>query len=63
MNRNPGALVEQQQRVHKQAMDNDACAFVNLLTGAELLDEVELLLPPHRKRLFPPTETLSMFVA
>jgi len=63
MYRNPSAVVQQQQRVHKQAMDSDACAFFNLLTGAELLDEVELLLPPHRERLFPPTETLSMFVA
>ena len=63
MYRNPSAVVEQQQRVHKQAMDSDACAFFNWLTGAELLDEVELLLPPHRERLFPPTETLSMFVA
>ena len=63
MYRNPNAGVQQQQRVHKQAMHSDACAFFNLLTGAELLDEVELLLPPHRERLFPPTETLSMFLA
>jgi hypothetical protein len=27
------------------------------------LDEVEALLPEHRERLFPPTETLSMFLA
>jgi hypothetical protein len=27
------------------------------------LDRVEALLPDHRERLFPPTETLSMFVA
>ena len=63
MYRNPNAGVRQQQRVHKQALHSDACAFFNLLTGAELLDEVELLLPPHRERLFPPTETLSMFLA
>ena len=35
----------------------------NLLTGPQLLDRVEALLPEHRERLFPPTETLSMFVA
>jgi hypothetical protein len=35
----------------------------NLLTGPQLLDQVETLLPEHRERLFPPTETLSMFLA
>jgi hypothetical protein len=35
----------------------------NLLTGPELLDRVEALLPEHRERLFPPTETLSLFLA
>jgi len=35
----------------------------NLLTGPQLFDRVEALLPDHRERLFPPTETLSMFVA
>jgi hypothetical protein len=35
----------------------------NPLTGPRLLDEVEALLPEHRERLFPPTETLSMFLA
>ena len=63
MHRKPSARVGQQQRVHQQAAHSDACAFFNLLTGAELLDEVESLLPQHRERLFPPTETLSMFLA
>ena len=35
----------------------------NLLTGPRLFDRVEALLPEHRERLFPPTETLSMFLA
>jgi hypothetical protein len=35
----------------------------NLLTGPQLIDRVEQLLPAHRERLFPPTETLSMFLA
>jgi hypothetical protein len=35
----------------------------NLLTGPELFDRVEALVPEHRERLFPPTETLSMFLA
>jgi len=34
----------------------------NLLTSDLLLDEVEKRLPEHRERLFPPTETLAMFV-
>jgi len=34
-----------------------------LLTGPELLSTIEELLPEHRERLFPPTETLSMFLA
>lgn len=53
----------QQQRVRKHATDNDAFSFFNLLTGTGLLDQVESLLPEHRERLFPPTETLSMFLA
>jgi hypothetical protein len=35
----------------------------NLLTGPQLFDRVEALLPEHRERLFPPTETLSLFLA
>jgi hypothetical protein len=53
----------QQQRVRAQVKDGDAYAFFNLLTGPELFDQVESLLPPHRERRFPPTETLSMFLS
>ena len=53
----------QQHRVRKQASNSDAYAFFNLLTGEQLLGKVESLLPDHRERLFPPTETLSMFMA
>jgi hypothetical protein len=35
----------------------------NLLTGPQLLERVEAALSKHRERLYPPTETLSMFVA
>ncbi len=41
----------------------DAYGFFNLLTGPELLEDMQGLLPAHRERLFPPTETLSMFMA
>jgi hypothetical protein len=53
----------QQHRVSSHAGNSDAYTWFNALTGPELFDEVEALLPPHRERLFPPTETLSMFVA
>ncbi|ESQ09875.1 MAG TPA: hypothetical protein DDY14_07955 [Chromatiaceae bacterium] len=32
------------------------------MTSEQLLDGVKELLPPHRDRVFPPTETLSMFL-
>ena len=55
--------LEQQKRVRHRAEETDAYAFFNLLTGPQMLDGVEELLPAHRERLFPPTETLSMFLA
>jgi len=57
------ACLHQQHRVRHHATTHDAYAFFNLLTGPEFLDPVESLLPAHRERLFPPTETLSMFLA
>lgn len=57
------ACAQQQRHVGMHARKSDAYTFFNLLTGPELLGEVEALLPPHRERLFPPTETLSMFIA
>ena len=57
------ARLHQQKRVKAQAENSDTYAFFNLLTGPEFLDHVESLLPDHRERLFPPTETLSMFLA
>lgn len=53
----------QQQRVGHYVRNADSFAMFNLLTGPQLFDRVEALLPEHRKRLFPPTETLSIFVA
>ena len=54
---------EQQRRLLAHTENADAYGFFNLLTGPELLADVEGLLPEHRERLFPPTETLSMFLA
>ena len=63
MNPIPKARARQQQQVRHHARSNDAFSFFNLLTRADLLIEVESQLPSHRERLFPPTETLSMFLA
>jgi hypothetical protein len=57
------AGLHQQQRVRRHVADSDSYAFFNVLTGPELLGQVESLLPEHRERLFPPTETLSMFLS
>lgn len=62
MHTNRGASMGQ-RRVRERARNSDAYAFFNLLTGPELFDQVESLMPPHRERQFPPTETLSMFLA
>lgn len=53
----------QSRRVEHHAGEGDAYSFFNLLTGPELFEKVESLLPKHRERLYPPTETLSIFVA
>jgi len=53
----------QHNRVRQYARDTDSQAFFNLLTGPDFLDCVEQHLPEHRERLYPPTETLSMFLA
>jgi hypothetical protein len=55
--------LEQQEPIQRRAAETDADAFFNVLTSSQLLDGVEALLPTHRERLFPPTETLSMFLA
>ena len=55
--------VHQQRRVRNRASNSDSYDFFNMLTSPELLDQVEDLLPDHRERLYPPTETLSMFLA
>ena len=55
--------LEQQKRIQRRAAQSDSYAFFNLLTGPQMLESVEQLLPVHRERLFPLTETLSMFLA
>ncbi len=53
----------QQKCVQRHVEETDSYAFFNLLTGPRMLEGVKEQLPAHRERLFPPTETLSMFLA
>ncbi len=53
----------QQNRIKAYRENSNSYGFFNLLTSDVLLDKVETLLPEHRERLYPPTETLSMFLA
>ena len=63
MHPNQQVSIHQQKRVKAQARSSDSYTFFNLLTNPEFIDQIESLLPEHRERLFPPTETLSMFLA
>jgi len=53
----------QRSRLAHHAQSCDSFSYFNLLTSDALLEEVESLLPDHRERRYPPTETLSMFLA
>jgi len=53
----------QQHNIQQYTQDSDSLSFFNQLTSPELLDTLEGQLPEHRERLYPPTETLSMFLA
>jgi hypothetical protein len=53
----------QQRFLSAKRAQSDCLSSFNLLTSELLFDEVEKRLPEHRERLFPPTETLAMFVA
>ena len=55
--------LHQRQRVRRLAARTDVDTFACLLSRPDLLDCIEALLPRHRERLFPPAETLSMFMA
>lgn len=55
--------VRQHSALRRHILRTDAYAFFDLLTDDATLDRVESLLPSHRERLLPPTETLAMFMA
>lgn len=63
MDASGSAIALQRKTVSRYVHSTDAWQFFNVLTGDELLETVEAGLPIHRERLFPPTETLSMFLA
>jgi len=53
----------QQRRISAHARSLHSYDFFNLLTGPDLLDLVDQQLPPHRERLYTPTDTLSLYMA
>lgn len=57
------SVLSQHSRFRHHATASDTFRFFNLLTSPDLFDALEASLPEHRERLFPPTETLSMFMA
>lgn len=50
------------RRIGRKAEQIRAVDLFNLLTGPELLQMTDSLLPEHRERLYPPTVALSMFM-
>jgi len=57
------AARQQHKRIDTYRTNCDSYSVFNLLTSDTLLDKVEELMPAvHRERLYPPTETLSMFL-
>ena len=63
MNINNKLKQQKQQYLLITINQKDSYVFFNLLTSGVLLNKVESILPDHRERLFPPTETLSMFLS
>lgn len=63
MHANHRTILEQHKQIQRRVEETDSYAFFNVLTSSQLFDGVEALLPVHRERVFPPTETLSMFLA
>ncbi len=50
------------KQVQESAAKVDSMHFFNLLTGPELLEPLEALLPEYRERKYPPTLSLAMFL-
>ena len=63
MHANSAQVAQQHRCVERHAHNSDAYSLFNLLTSAQLFEQVESLLPAHRERPFPPTEALSILLA
>ena len=50
------------RQLQKLARQVDSMSFFNLVTGPDLLEPLEALLPQYRERKYPPTVTLAMFL-
>ncbi len=62
--RNAEFVSQQQVReIGRRLEQIDSMDFFNLITGPELLETLESLLPEYRERKFPPTVTLAMSLA
>jgi hypothetical protein len=62
-NRNAESLSQQHAKhISRSVREIETVDFFNLLTGPELLDMTDSLLPEHRERLYPPTLALSMLM-
>jgi hypothetical protein len=55
-------LQQQRRRIKKKLQGSRAVDFFNVLTGSDLLQRTEALMPEYRERLYPPTVALSMFM-
>jgi len=61
--RNAEFVSQQQAREDRRRAEQvDSMDFFNLITGPELLETLESLMPEYRERKFPPTVTLAMFL-
>ena len=62
-NRNAEFVSQQQVRqIGRRVQQVDSMDFFNLITGPQLLERLEALLPEYRERKFSPTVTLAMFL-
>ncbi len=62
MERSTRRRYQPSRRIDARARSADAMEFFNVLTSQALLEMVEALSPQHRKRLYTPVATLSMFM-
>ena len=62
MNTTSRAARLQQKHIKRIQAECDSYTFFNVLTDDVLFNRLEELLPEHRERRFPPTETLFMFL-